>query len=129
MDDDVERDGGDGGKCAGAGEGEESLVCAADGDAGGGSPVGCVTGGEDGVGHAPAQKAEGDEPEDEEDGVGEEGEPRGEAIAAVGEASEDVIEDREECGDDELDNGKVGFVMVCKAQSIVLTSKKAQGSL
>jgi hypothetical protein len=81
------------------------------------------------VGHAPAQEAEGDEPEDEEDGVGEEGEAWREAIAAVGEAGEDVIEDREECGDEELDNGEVGFEVVCKTQDIVLTSKKAQGSL
>jgi hypothetical protein len=81
------------------------------------------------VGHAPAQKAKGDKPEDQEDGVREEREARGEAIAAVGEAGEDVIEDREECGHDELDDGEVGFEMVCKAQRKVLTSKKAQGSL
>jgi hypothetical protein len=115
VDDDVEGDGGDGGECADAGEGEESLVGATDGDAGWCGPVGCVAGGEDGVGHAPAQEAKGDEPEDEEDGVGEEGEAWREAIAAVGEAGEDVIEDREECRHDELDDGEVGFEMVCKA--------------
>lgn len=89
--DDVEDDAGEVGGCAQDGEGVQGLVDSADVDAGGGAPVGGVAGGRDGVRHAVAYEAEGDEPEEEEDGVGGGGEDWREAIAAVGDGGEDEV--------------------------------------
>lgn len=108
VDDDVEGDGGDVGGGADHGEGEEDLVDAADGDAGGGGPVGGVAGGGDGVCHAPAEEAEGDQPEDEEDGVADEGEARREPGGAVGDGCEDVVQEGEDGGDEERGGGQYG---------------------
>ena len=67
--DDIEGDGCDEGGCCGGREREEGLVDATDGDAGGVAPVGGGAGGEDGLGHAPAEETKRGEPEDEQDGV------------------------------------------------------------
>lgn len=64
TDDDIEPDGCDGGCESDDGEGEEGLEGTADVDSCRIAPVGCVAGGEDCVGDAPAEQAEGDTPED-----------------------------------------------------------------
>lgn len=107
VDDDVEDDAGDVGGCADGGEGEEGLVDAANGDTGGVGPKGGVAGGGDRAGHAPAEKGEADQPDDEEDGVEGEGQARGEAGGAVGYGSEDVVKEGEDGGDQELCIGTV----------------------
>lgn len=88
---DIEPEMRDVGGCAGDCECEEGLVGATDGDAGGVGPVLGGAGGEDCAGHAVAQEGEGEEPEEEEEGVECYGEFGGEAAGAGDEGCEEDV--------------------------------------